>query len=188
MQGIRARLTYANVVSTICLFLVLGTGAALGAKKLIDGSKIKPHSITGKQIKNKSLSAGVFQGGLPAGPAGPAGPPGPAGAAGSALAYARVGVSGGLPFISSAGSSTKGVTLTAESSAGVACLKVTASAAPNNIVATEDPVLSFNATDTLVATVDSSYVDAFCGPAADAVVETERSGTAASLPFYVLFN
>jgi hypothetical protein len=189
MQGIRSKLSYANVVSTLCLFLVLGTGVAFGAKKLIDGAKIKPHSITAKQIKNNSLTPAVFKGGLPAGPAGAVGPVGPAGAPGSALAYARVAVSSNLPFISSAGNGTKNVTLNlAASSAGVACLTVGGSAPPVNVVATEDPVLGVEATDTVIATVDSSYVHAECGTESNALIETFRGGANKSLPVYVLFN
>jgi hypothetical protein len=74
------------VVSTICLFLLLGTGSVWAAQKLINGSKIKPHTITGKQIKNGSLGAEVFSAALPAGPpgvAGPAGATGPKGTAGA---------------------------------------------------------------------------------------------------------
>lgn len=49
----RFGLSYANVVSTIALFVALG-GTAVAAG-LIDGKKIKPKSITGKQIKGKSV-------------------------------------------------------------------------------------------------------------------------------------
>ena len=79
MQGIRSKLTYGNVVATISLFLVLGTGVAFGAKQLINGSRIKPKTITAKQIKPKSLNGSLFAGGLPAGPQGEPGTPGPPG-------------------------------------------------------------------------------------------------------------
>lgn len=49
----RYGLSYANVVSTLALFVALG-GTAVAAG-LIDGKKIKPKSITGKQIKSKSV-------------------------------------------------------------------------------------------------------------------------------------
>jgi hypothetical protein len=73
MKLIRRNLTYANVVATICLFLLLATGGAWAASKFIPGSKIKPHSITAKQVKKGSLTAGLFKGRLPAGPTGPTG-------------------------------------------------------------------------------------------------------------------
>lgn len=71
------------MVSTICLILILGTGGAIAASKLIPGSKIKPHSITGKQVKKASLPGSVFKGTLPAGPTGPAGANGATGATGA---------------------------------------------------------------------------------------------------------
>lgn len=78
MGRVRSSLTYANVVATICLFFVLATGGAWAAKKLIHGSKIKPQTITAKQIKKGSLTASLFAGGLPAGPRGVTGPTGAA--------------------------------------------------------------------------------------------------------------
>jgi len=78
MKLIRRNLTYANVVATACLFLLLATGGAWAASKFIPGSKIKPHTITAKQIKKRSLTAALFKGGLPAGPKGVTGPTGAA--------------------------------------------------------------------------------------------------------------
>jgi hypothetical protein len=51
-----SRLSYANVVATVALFLALSTGGAWAASTLISGSKIKRGTITGKQIKDGSLS------------------------------------------------------------------------------------------------------------------------------------
>jgi hypothetical protein len=55
---IRRRLTYANVVSTICLFIVLGGTAYAGASALINGAKIKDHTIAGKKLKNNTVGGG----------------------------------------------------------------------------------------------------------------------------------
>lgn len=88
MHPVRRRLTYANVVATLALVVALSTGGAWAASKLINGSKIKPHTITGKQVKKHSLASSVFKGKLPhgapgqAGSTGPTGPVGPTGAAG----------------------------------------------------------------------------------------------------------
>jgi hypothetical protein len=82
-------LTYANVVSTLCLFVVLG-GSAAAASKLITGKQIANASITGVDVKNESLlSADIRDGALlakdfkpgqlPAGPPGQTGPQGPIG-------------------------------------------------------------------------------------------------------------
>ena len=70
MRTIRSKLTYANVISTLCLFLILGGGAALAAGKLaknsvgtpqlkknsVTTSKIKKGAITGGQVKSGSLT------------------------------------------------------------------------------------------------------------------------------------
>jgi hypothetical protein len=77
--SMRKRLTYANVVSTVCLFVVLG-GTATAASKLLTGKQIKNESITGVDVKNGSLLSRDFKAGqLPSGPQGPAGAQGPAG-------------------------------------------------------------------------------------------------------------
>jgi hypothetical protein len=83
----RARLTYANVISTLALFIVLG-GSAYAATQ-ITGKQIKNNTVTSADIKNRSLKAVDFKSGqLPkpgatgAGPVGPAGPQGLPGADG----------------------------------------------------------------------------------------------------------
>jgi hypothetical protein len=47
---LRSRLTYANVVSTLCLFLLLGGGAYAA-------SELAKNSVGSKQIKNKSVKS-----------------------------------------------------------------------------------------------------------------------------------
>jgi hypothetical protein len=49
----RPRLTYANVVATLALFVALG-GSSYAALR-ISGKEIKAHTITGKNIKRNSL-------------------------------------------------------------------------------------------------------------------------------------
>lgn len=92
MRQIKKRLTYANVMSSIAVFLVLGGGAAfaasqlgknsVGAKQLkknaVTTAKIKKGAVTGAKVKPGSLTASNFKAGqLPAGPAGPKGDTGP---------------------------------------------------------------------------------------------------------------
>lgn len=80
MRTLRPHLTYANVVSTLCLFILLGGGAyaattlpnnsvgtkqlkngAVGTSKLhngaVTGAKVANHSLTGKQINARTLGA-----------------------------------------------------------------------------------------------------------------------------------
>jgi hypothetical protein len=56
----QGKLTYANVVSTLCLFLLLAGGAAYGATKLAKNSvgtkQIKMNAVTGAKVKGNSLT------------------------------------------------------------------------------------------------------------------------------------
>lgn len=86
-KGYRRRLPRpATVLAAIAVFAVLA-GTATAASGLISGSKIKKGTITGKQIKNKSLGANKLS---PAavkklqGQQGPQGPKGDTGAQGPA--------------------------------------------------------------------------------------------------------
>jgi len=101
------QLTYANVVASLALFLVLGGGSAYAAKRLIGGREIARNAITSAKVRDGSLtSADVRDGSLTAkdfkrgvlpsgsgaagshgangtdGAAGSTGAPGPAGPAG----------------------------------------------------------------------------------------------------------
>src|SRR3954470_11383676 len=106
MSKLRSRLTYANVIATLALFLALGgTGyAALKLPKNSVGSKqIKKNAVTSTKVKNGSLKKGDFAAGqLPAGAVGPAGrngtngTNGAPGAPGTAAAFARIDATGTL--------------------------------------------------------------------------------------------
>jgi hypothetical protein len=95
------RLTYANVVATLALFLALTGGSAFAASKLITGGQIAKGTITSANIKSGSLLSKDFKKGqLPKGATGAPGATGATGAAGaagpagSAVAYATVVVNG----------------------------------------------------------------------------------------------
>jgi hypothetical protein len=102
MKRLSHRLTYANVVSTICLFLLLGGGAAFAASQLPKNSvgpkQIKRGAITPAKLATTTKQAfdSISVPG-PAGPAGqrgatgPQGPAGPQGAAGATKVVVRVG-------------------------------------------------------------------------------------------------
>jgi hypothetical protein len=95
MSRIRTRVSYANVVATLALFVALGGSAT--AALLITGKQVKNGSLTGVDVKNSSLTGGDVKndsignidikdgdllasdfkpGQLPAGAQGPQGEPG----------------------------------------------------------------------------------------------------------------
>ncbi len=88
MKQIRKRLTYANVMSSIAVFVVLGGAAvaasqlpknSVGAKQLkknaVTTAKIKKNAVTAAKVKDGSLQGSDFAAGqLPAGPKGDVGP------------------------------------------------------------------------------------------------------------------
>jgi hypothetical protein len=84
-SALRSKLTYANVVSSICLFLLLGGGAALAASRLPAGS------VGTKQLRNGAVTEAKIAGAArvalrgatgPRGSEGPQGLPGVKGEAG----------------------------------------------------------------------------------------------------------
>ena len=105
IDALRARLTYANVTSTVCLFVLLGgtSYAAVTLKKnSVGSSHIRNGQVRSVDVKDRSLLVRDFAAGqLPAGakgdqgPAGrdgvtgPAGPAGPGGANGPSGANGR---------------------------------------------------------------------------------------------------
>jgi hypothetical protein len=98
---VRPRLTYANVVSTLCLFLLLGGGAYAAAhlpKNSVGTKQLKKGAVTKVKIANKTLK--TLHGAK--GPVGPVGPAGPAAQAGGVLpagvtlrGVASTGITGG---------------------------------------------------------------------------------------------
>jgi collagen triple helix repeat protein len=61
MRALRSKLTYANVISTLCLFLVLGGGAALAAGRLgpnsVGTTQLRNAAVTGPKIRRASIEA-----------------------------------------------------------------------------------------------------------------------------------
>ena len=89
---IRRYATYANVMSTICVFAVVVGGGTAVAATMIDGRSLKSESVTGAKIKNGSLGALDLSAAArrtltgsrgPAGAKGDAGDRGPTGPAGA---------------------------------------------------------------------------------------------------------
>jgi hypothetical protein len=84
LPAMTRHLSYANVISTLCLFLVLG-GTAYAAAT-ITGKQVKNSSLTGADIRNGTLKAADLRRGLleaSAPQAGAPGKPGPAGPRGA---------------------------------------------------------------------------------------------------------
>lgn len=97
MRRVRAKLTYANVMSSIAVFMVLGGSAyaattlpkdSVGSKQIKTGgvasSDIRANAVTSSKIKNGSLLSTDFKPGqLVAGAPGPTGPAGSKGDSGA---------------------------------------------------------------------------------------------------------
>jgi hypothetical protein len=105
MHRLRPKLSYSNVISTLCLFLLLGGGTAYAASELgresVGTRELAKGAVTPSKLSRKSKAALTG----PTGPRGATGakgdqgergPIGDTGAAGSALAYARVEPNGTL--------------------------------------------------------------------------------------------
>lgn len=99
---LRAHLTYANVVSTLCLFIALGGTSYAVATNSIDSREIKNNSVRSKDVRNGSLLTGDFKPGQvlggSQGPEGPRGPQGDQGTKGASGATNLVVRSTSIPF------------------------------------------------------------------------------------------
>ncbi|HEY3021432.1 MAG TPA: collagen-like protein, partial [Solirubrobacteraceae bacterium] len=113
MQTLHRRLSYANVMATLAVFVALG-GSSYAALKLprnsVGAKQLRKNAVTGVKVKDSSLSAKDFAAGqLPRGAQGPPGAQGApgttgaTGAPGSALAYAHVAADGTVDTANSSG-------------------------------------------------------------------------------------
>ncbi len=82
---VRSRLTYANVMATIAVFVALG-GSSYAAVVIVTGKNVRNSSLTGKDVKDRSLLSRDFKAGQL--PRGAPGPKGDAGAKGDACSAA----------------------------------------------------------------------------------------------------
>jgi hypothetical protein len=67
LKQLRTRLTYANVMSSIAVFLVLGGATALAAglaKNSVCTKQLKKNAVTGVKVKNGSLGPADLQAGV----------------------------------------------------------------------------------------------------------------------------
>jgi len=59
LQALRQRLTYANVMATVAVFIALG-GSSYAVSK-ISGAQLKNRSVSGKKLKRNTLSGAVVR-------------------------------------------------------------------------------------------------------------------------------
>jgi hypothetical protein len=94
---IRPRPTYANVMSTLAVFIALGGTSYAVARNSIGNAQLKRNAVTSAKVKDRSLRPSDLAPSARApsrGSRGPQGPPGPAGIAPSPEAWTP------LPFVS----------------------------------------------------------------------------------------
>jgi hypothetical protein len=100
MKRIRGKLTYSNVISTVCLVLLVGGGTAYAASGLgresVGTRQLKKESVTPAKLSEASKATltgpkGATGATGATGPAGPRGPQGPPGAAGATKVQVVVG-------------------------------------------------------------------------------------------------
>lgn len=184
MRSLRPHLTYANVMSSLAVFILLGGGAYAAVKlprNSVGASQIRASAVGSAEVKNRSLLPADFKGGkLPSGPRGATGPAGAAGAPGgtgppglpgSAVAWASMKSNGDPQTGLSKGLVASDNSITV---AGSYCLQF--ATAPRNVVATID--YSFNGDGFISATTDPGNLSGACGtllPAANVSVVTHST-------------
>jgi hypothetical protein len=103
LRRLKPRLTYANVISTVCLFVILGGSSyavtRIGSRQIVNNSvrtqDIRNNTIRTRDVRNGSLLTRDFRRGqIPGGAPGEQGRPGNPGAQGSAVAFARIDANG----------------------------------------------------------------------------------------------
>lgn len=105
MKRLRGKLTYSNVASTLCLFLLLGGGTAFAATELAK------NSVGTKQLKNKAVTPAKLSKAAKAtltGPRGATGPAGPQGPKGDRGEKGETGEAGPFPSTLPSGKSVYG--------------------------------------------------------------------------------
>jgi hypothetical protein len=89
LNQLRQKLTYANVMATVAVFLVIGGGTAFAATQMLP-----KNSVGTKQLKNAAVTPAKLSSAAKAAMTGPAGPAGPKGATGAKGANGAAGAKG----------------------------------------------------------------------------------------------
>lgn len=203
---LRDRLSYANVMATIAVFLALGGGAYAAfklPKNSVGTQQLRKNAVTSSKVKNHSLLASDFRlGQLPVGPRGPQGPagqdgapgqngqdgaPGQPGAPGTALAYGYVFTDGsGVATVDSGHAknlSTDNVVHPAAAPSGVYCFGKFGFT-PHNVQVTRGLFGGVVAAQIPPSTACSAPYNQF-----EVVTDDQTSGTVSNTPtFYLLIN
>jgi len=178
VRALRERATYANVMSTMAVFIALGGAAyavsklpkdSVGAKQIaknaVRSSEIKAGAVKTGEVRDGSLLGADFASGqLPAGARGATGPTGPhgatgaAGAPGTARAYGLVSTT--APFL--AATRSKNVASVTNPSAGTYCVTLDASIDATKVAPIVTPNFSNDDTDggPPASSDDQSFVEA----------------------------
>lgn len=84
MKKLEGKLTFSNAIACVALFVALGgvAYAAVLPKNSVGTKQLKKNAVTSAKVKDHSLQATDFAGGLPAGPKGDPGPAGTPGVQG----------------------------------------------------------------------------------------------------------
>lgn len=188
-SSLRGKLTYANLVATIAVFVAL-SGTSYAAL-VVTGKTVKNGSLTGADVKNRSLGAGELSrrarsslrgsagSAGPAGPQGATGSVGPAGPAGVAKAYARVAADGSVTNASG------GITVTTAGSSSF-CISGL-SFAPQSIVTSA--ATPFEPGTDIFADLGTGGASlSGCPASTQAFVITYDASSADRRPFFVLVN
>jgi hypothetical protein len=144
VHRVRRQLTYSNVISTLCLVLLVGGGTAYAATEMLPKNSVGTKQLAKEAVtpaKLSKASKATLTGPIgPTGSTGAAGAQGPkgdrgekgeTGAAGSALAYARIEATGAIDTSQSKGIGGMTVTLAGSGEYCISGLPF----APKNVVA-----------------------------------------------------
>jgi hypothetical protein len=182
IPALRSRLTYANVMATVAVFIALG-GSSYAAIK-VTGRDVKDGSLTGADIRNRSLTAADVKDGsllarsfkpgqLPKGDTGAQGPRGDTGPAGPIAGAAGGDLTGTYPAPSIAGGAVTAAKVAPNALTGGQIDESTLARVPDAAAvgglppsSFERPVMgssTFNATeDEVVATIGEMTVHGLC--------------------------
>jgi predicted Zn-dependent protease len=186
VSQIRKRLTYANVMSSIAVFLVLGGATAFAATQLekesVGANQLKKAAVTPAKLSKASKA--TLTG--PQGPKGATGAQGiqgfkgETGAAGTAVAYAKVGETGDVDATQSLGVTSANVTL---ASTGVYCFSNLPFGVHHVVASSQFALVEVNV-------VVKAGGFGGCPASAQVGVESWNIETNAerNAPFYILFN